>query len=108
MYAENPTTFVPSPGSIKKLNLPIPSKYVRIDHALEEGMQITPYYDPILAKIIVWGESRQEAIDRMKTTLSQFYVEGVDTTVSTNQLIFNRKEYIDAKLSIRFMDNIRI
>lgn len=106
IYAENPTTFVPSPGTITKLRLPTLSTYVRIDHALEEGIQITPYYDPLLAKIIVWGASRREAIERMKDALSQFYVDGIDTTILTNQIIFNRKEYVDAELSTRFINDL--
>ena len=108
VYAENPATFIPSPGTVKKLSLPEPRKHVRIDHALEEGMQITPYYDPLLAKVIVWGESRQEAIDRMKEALSQFNIEGVETTISTNQLILNKKKYVNAELDIRFIDDTRI
>jgi acetyl/propionyl-CoA carboxylase alpha subunit len=106
IYAENPTTFVPSPGTVTKLNFPDPSKHLRIDHALEEGVQITPYYDPLLAKIIVWGASRQEATERMKEALAQFHIEGVETTIAANQRILNSKEYIDAELSIRFLDDV--
>ena len=106
VYAENPVTFVPTPGTVKKLCLPPSGPEVRIDHALEEGINISPYYDPLLAKIIVWGASRKEAIDRMKTALSQFYVEGIDTTVSTNQLILKRKEYLEGDISIQFVDDM--
>ena len=106
VYAEHPVTFVPSPGIVTNLRLPTPSAYVRVEHALEEGVQISPYYDPLIAKVIVWGESRPEAIDRMKKALAQFNIEGIDTTISTNQLIFGSKEYVDAKLSTSFLETI--
>jgi acetyl-CoA carboxylase biotin carboxylase subunit len=106
VYAENPTTFVPSPGTVAKLNLPVLGEYVRVDHALEEGVQITPYYDPLLAKVIVWGASREEMTDRMKKALAQFHVEGVETTIAANQRILKSKEYVDANLSIRFLDDM--
>ena len=106
VYAENPVTFVPSPGTIKKLSLPTPNPELRIDHALEEGVKISPYYDPLLAKIIVWGQSRKEAIDRQKAALSQFHVEGIDTTVAANQLVLERKEYMEGDISIQFVDEI--
>jgi acetyl-CoA carboxylase biotin carboxylase subunit len=105
IYAENPTTFVPSPGTITKLRLPPVDPSVRIDHALAEGMQITPYYDPLLAKVMVRGESRKAAIDRIRGVLSQFYVEGIETTILTSLLIFSRREYVDAELSTRFIDD---
>lgn len=103
VYAEDPMTFMPSPGTVKSLRLPKPSAYLRIEHALEEGIQISPYYDPLLAKVIVWGKTRVEAIDRMRNALSQFHVEGIDTTILTNQLIFNRNEYNDGELSTSFI-----
>jgi acetyl-CoA carboxylase biotin carboxylase subunit len=104
VYAENPVTFIPSPGTITKLRLPDTTLSVRIDHALEEGVTITPYYDPLLAKIMVWGNSRQEAIDRMKEVHSQFHVEGIDTTLSANQRIFDTKEFVDSNINIKFVD----
>lgn len=106
VYAEHPATFVPSPGTVTNLRLPAPSAYVRVEHALEEGVQISPYYDPLIAKVIVWGESRPEAIDRMEKALAQFNIEGIDTTISTNQLIFGSKEYVDGKLSTSFLEAI--
>lgn len=106
VYAENPITFCPSPGTIEKLSLPTPSANVRIDHALEEGFVVSPYYDPLLAKIIVWGKSRGEAIAIMKDALRQFVLQGVDTTVSVNEKILNSKEYTEGALSTSFIDDV--
>jgi len=106
VYAENPATFIPSPGTVRRLSLPSPSNSIRIDHALEENMQITPYYDPLLAKVIVWDESRSKAIARMQEALSQFHVEGVETTVSTNQLILSSDKYVNGELNIHLVDEL--
>jgi len=103
VYAENPITFNPSPGTVKSLRLPITDAHTRIDHALEERMKISPYYDPLIAKVMVWGESRAKAIERMKRTLAQFNIEGVDTTIPTSQEIFNGKKYVNAELSTDFL-----
>ncbi len=107
IYAENPNTFHPSPGTIQELSLPASSTYVRIDHALERGISVSPYYDPLIAKVIVWGKSRDEAIATMKNALAHFDVKGVDTTVSVNEQIINSKEYVNGELNTEFMDDLR-
>lgn len=108
IYAENPNTFHPSPGTIQELSLPASSTYVRIDHALERGISIPPYYDPLIAKVIVWGKSRDEAIATMKNALSQFNVKGIDTTVSVNEQIINKEEYVNGELNTEFIDDLLI
>lgn len=105
VYAENPVTFIPSPGKILKLRLPGQSSFIRIDHALEEGITVSPYYDPLLAKIIASGKSRKEAIDRLKAVHSQFNIEGIDTTITANQKIMDTKEFVNAELNINFVDD---
>jgi len=104
VYAEHPVTFIPSPGTVKNLRLPETDMHTRIDHALEEGIQISPYYDPLIAKVMVWDESRVKAIERMKEALVQFNIEGPNTTIQTNQQIFNSKKYADADLSTDFIE----
>ena len=58
VYAEDPVSFQPSPGPIEKLRLPEETESLRIDHALEQGGTVPPYYDPLLAKVIGWGPTR--------------------------------------------------
>ena len=56
-------------------------KHLRVDHAIEEGCAVPPYYDPLLAKVISWGESRPEAIEHLRKALADFVIEGIKTTI---------------------------
>ncbi|WP_020061310.1 acetyl-CoA carboxylase biotin carboxylase subunit [Bacillus sp. 123MFChir2] len=76
IYAEDPKTFFPSPGKITSLSLPTS---VRIDHFLEDGVAITPFYDPMIAKVIAHGETREEAIQKLQAALGKLKVEGIKT-----------------------------
>lgn len=76
IYAEDPKTFFPSPGKITSLSLPTS---VRIDHFLEDGVTITPFYDPMIAKIIAHGETRKDAIQKLQAALEELKVEGIKT-----------------------------
>ncbi|PEZ08196.1 biotin carboxylase [Bacillus sp. AFS018417] len=76
IYAEDPKTFFPSPGKIKSLSLPTS---VRVDHFLEDGVTITPFYDPMIAKIIAHGETRADAIQKLQVALEELQVEGIKT-----------------------------
>ncbi|MGC9324346.1 MAG: acetyl-CoA carboxylase biotin carboxylase subunit [Desulfomonilia bacterium] len=89
IYAEDPATFIPSPGTITAIRFPELSEHIRLDHAIEIGLKVSPYYDPMLAKLIVWGSSRQEAIDRINTSLTEFLIEGVKTTIPLGEVIMN-------------------
>lgn len=104
VYAEHPVTFIPSPGKIKTLSLPQVREDVRIDHALGQGIAIPPYYDPLIAKLIVWGETRGAAIQKMKDALAQFKIEGIETTIPLNQQIMEKEEFGQGILSTRFLD----
>ncbi|MDH2888309.1 acetyl-CoA carboxylase biotin carboxylase subunit [Bacillus cytotoxicus] len=76
IYAEDPKTFFPSPGTITNVTLPT---HVRIDHFLENNVTITPFYDPMIAKIIAHGETRDEAIVKLQNALQELKVEGIKT-----------------------------
>lgn len=106
VYAEDPETFVPSPGHIAKLTLPVISDYLRIDHALEAGGTIPPYYDPMMAKVIAWGTNRTEAVSRLKQALSEFQVEGVKTTIPVNLQILENKSFAEGDLYTGFIDDL--
>ena len=82
IYAENPKTFIPSPGTLEAFGLPaIPN--LRIDSGYRKGDAVTPYFDPLLAKFIAWGESRDAAISLMKNALHACDISGVDTNIPT-------------------------
>ncbi len=87
IYAEDPISFLPSPGEIKKLVEPECSKfmwdssYVRLDIGYNEGNKITPFYDPLIAKLITKGEDRNKAIENMLQALNSILIEGVKTNI---------------------------
>jgi acetyl-CoA carboxylase biotin carboxylase subunit len=79
--AEDPyNNFAPSTGQIRALRIPH-APFCRIDGSIREGLEISPYYDPMLDKAIVWGETRSQAIDRMSALLSRLRIGGIHTTV---------------------------
>ncbi|MFX3625496.1 MAG: acetyl-CoA carboxylase biotin carboxylase subunit [Ectobacillus sp.] len=78
IYAEDPKTFFPSPGKITALEF---TQSVRVDHFLEEGITITPFYDPMLAKVIAHGVTREEAIRKLQAALGETKVEGIKTNI---------------------------
>jgi 3-methylcrotonyl-CoA carboxylase alpha subunit len=83
LYAENPAmNFLPSPGLLKRFQLPLPEIGLRIDTGVREGDQITFHYDPMIAKIVSQGDDRHHAIERMLRALAAVYVEGVVTNAS--------------------------
>ena len=82
IYAEDPAReFLPSTGSLVHLSVPEESLHVRVDTGVEEGDGITPHYDPMIAKLIVWDDSRERALDRMLQALAEFRVAGVANNV---------------------------
>jgi acetyl-CoA carboxylase biotin carboxylase subunit len=106
VYAEDPETFVPSPGTISEIALPRTSEHLRIDHALEANATVPPFYDPLLAKVISWGETRGEATDRLTEALKQFRIEGVKTTIPANLQILKHPRYAAGDVSTHFMGDL--
>ncbi len=105
VYAEDPVTFHPSPGTITKVDFPVTdSNFLRIDHAVEEGGKVPPYYDPLLAKVIAWGPDRPEAVERLKNALSDFDIEGIKTTIPVNLLILSSSDFIAGCLDTGFIE----
>ncbi|MED4989295.1 MULTISPECIES: acetyl-CoA carboxylase biotin carboxylase subunit [Parageobacillus] len=80
IYAEDPKTFFPSPGKITAFVLP-QGEYVRNETAVQSGMTVTPFYDPMIAKLITKGNDRQEAIERMVEALNNYQIEGIKTNI---------------------------
>lgn len=105
VYAEDPVSFCPSPGIIKKLAFPLTdNNTLRIDHAIEEGSAVPPYYDPLLAKVIAWGPTRLEAIEQLKRGLTDFKIEGIKTTIPVNLLILGSERFADGDLNTGFIE----
>jgi acetyl-CoA carboxylase biotin carboxylase subunit len=101
--AEDPETFAPSPGVIHAFSVP-GGPGVRIDTAAHSECTISPYYDSMIAKIIVHGRDRQEAIARMRRTLEMTVIEGIKTTVPLQLKIINEPDFAAGRLSTAFME----
>ena len=101
--AEDPDTFKPSPGRIAVFHPP-GGLGVRVDTAAYQGYLIPPYYDSLIAKLIVWGRDRQEAIGRGRRALDFFVVEGIKTTIPLHRRILDDEDFIGGRLSTHFME----
>jgi len=106
VYAEDPVSFQPSPGPLKKLRLPEETKSLRIDHALEQGGTVPPYYDPLLAKVIGWGPTRPESATRLIEALNDFHVEGIKTTIPLNLMILKNRNFVDGNYDTGFIEEL--
>ena len=92
--AEDPDEdFRPSPGAITKLELP-GGPGTRVDTAIYDGYVVPPFYDPLVAKLIVWGNDRREAIARGRRALEEFVIEGIDTTIPFHRRMLNDAGFI--------------
>jgi acetyl-CoA carboxylase biotin carboxylase subunit len=101
--AEDPVTFIPSPGRIQTLNLPS-GPGVRIDTAIYDGYFVPPYYDSLIAKVVVHSRARQLSIARMRRALEAMVIEGIKTTIPLHLKILNDPDFIAGNISTRFMD----
>jgi acetyl-CoA carboxylase biotin carboxylase subunit len=101
--AEDPVTFAPSPGRIASFHPP-GGLGVRLDTAAYQGYLIPPYYDSLIAKLIVCGRDREEAISRGRRALDFFVIEGVKTTIPLHRRILDDPDFVAGRLSTRFME----
>lgn len=102
--AENPAkNFMPSPGKV--VNYLPPGGYgVRVDSAVYPGYQISPFYDSMVAKLIVWGKDREEAIQRMKRALGEFVIEGVKTTIPFHLKLLEHEAFVEGNFNTKFLE----
>jgi acetyl-CoA carboxylase, biotin carboxylase subunit len=103
--AEDPKTFTPSPGRITGLNLP-GGIGVRVDTAAYTDGVIPPYYDSLVAKLVVHGKDRNEAILRMRRALSMFVIEGIQTSVSLHDRILCDEDFVAGKFDTTFLNKL--
>ena len=107
--AEDPNTFLPFPGRIDKLFLP-GGPGVRVDTHIYCGYKIPPFYDSLIAKLIVWGATREEAINRAKRALEEFIIEGesLRTNIDFHKRLLATREFRTAKHHVRFLEEMLI
>ncbi|MBR2873721.1 MAG: acetyl-CoA carboxylase biotin carboxylase subunit, partial [Lentisphaeria bacterium] len=104
--AEDPARgFAPSPGLVS-LFVPPGGRNVRVDSHVYSGYRIPPYYDSLIAKLIVWGADRQEAIAVCRRALSEMMIEGVKTTQPFQKQLINHKDFVEGKYDTGFVDRM--
>jgi acetyl-CoA carboxylase, biotin carboxylase subunit len=101
--AEHPEKFTPSAGKITAFNVP-GGNGVRVDTAQYGEGVVPPYYDSLIAKLIVHGNDRFEAMERMKRALDMFVVQGIHTTIPLHRKIFDDEEFRAGKFDTKFME----
>jgi len=107
LYAEDPSkNFLPSPGKISKLKIPdTSSTNIRLDIGVDEGDEISFYYDPMIAKIISKGSTRTESINSMIKYLKEFEIEGINTNKSFLISVLQNKTFEEANFNTKFIEN---
>ena len=101
--AENPMTFVPSPGKVNDVHFP-GGLGVRVDSAIYSGYRIPPYYDSLIGKLIVFGKTRAECMMRLRRSLSEFVIDGVETTIPLFQKLLSEPDIIDGHYDIHWLE----
>ncbi len=103
--AEDPETFAPNPGKITEWHAP-GGLGVRVDSEIYSGYKIPPFYDSMIAKLIVSGKTRNGALMRLHRALEEFVIDGIKTTIPLHQKIISQPEYIDGLYNIHWLEEM--
>ncbi len=103
--AEDPETFMPSPGRIGSYHAP-GGLGVRVDSALYSGYSVPPYYDSLIAKLVVHGTTRNECMMRLRRALEEFVIEGVSTTLPLHQALISQPDFINGDYDIHWLEEL--
>jgi acetyl-CoA carboxylase biotin carboxylase subunit len=103
IYAEDPLRFLPSPGKITRLRQPS-GPYVRDDSGVYEGSEISIYYDPMISKLITWGATRLEAIERMKRALTEYRVGGIKTNLAFHRRVMDNASFREGRYDTSYIE----
>jgi len=105
--AEDPVKFTPSPGTITSYHTP-GGFGVRVDSFVYDGYKVVPYYDSLIAKLIVHAETREDAIRRMARALDEYIIEGIKTTIPFHRQIMANKDFIEGNIDTGFLERLVI
>ena len=105
LYAEDPKTFIPSPGVLDAFDFPS-MQNLRIDSGYRKGDAVTPYFDPLLAKFIAWGDERAAAIELMREALNATEISGVDTNIPTLHAALHHPDFVAGQYTTGLMENL--
>jgi len=101
--AENPETFMPSPGQIGDYHAP-GGLGVRVDSSLYSGYKVPPYYDSMIAKLIVHGTTRNECLMRLRRALDEYVIDGLQTSIPLHQKLVNESDFINGDYDIHWLE----
>jgi acetyl-CoA carboxylase biotin carboxylase subunit len=101
--AEDPTTFAPAPGKIRRCRTP-QGPFVRVDGYAYPGYEIPIHYDPMIAKLITWGHTRDEAIRRLQRALAEFMLTGIKSNIVLHKNILAHPTFVDGSYTTQFID----
>jgi 3-methylcrotonyl-CoA carboxylase alpha subunit len=105
IYAEDPNNdFLPSTGTLRLLQTPITNAKVRVDTGVEQGDEVSIYYDPMIAKLVVWDETREKALARLETCLQHYAIGGVKTNIDYLRRIAGSAPFKQAQLTTDFIE----
>jgi len=105
VYAEDPKTFYPSPGKVERLVLP---EGARFDFAVEEGNQISPYYDPMIGKVITRGATRRESIEKMIDVLKRIELEGIKSNIPLLLSVCANEAFQEGRFDTSFLSSLKL
>ncbi len=103
VYAEDPLRFLPSPGTIASLRVPA-GPYVRDDSGVTAGSQITVFYDPMVSKLVTWGDDRAEALARMRRALDEYRVGGIKTNLPFHRRLVRHPQFLAGEYDTGFIE----
>ncbi|BAK66302.1 acetyl-CoA carboxylase biotin carboxylase [Sphingobium sp. SYK-6] len=101
--AEDPATFMPSPGKVQMLHVP-GGMHVRVESALYQGYNVPPYYDSMIGKLIVYGRTREGCLMRLKRALEEYVIEGMKTTIPLHQKLIEDPDVQNGDYSIKWLE----
>ena len=104
--AEDPDTLIPSPGEVSEYHVP-GGLGVRVDAALYSGCEVLPFYDSLIAKLIVHGDNRHEAINKVKSALDEFIIGGIKTTIPLFKKIVTSAEFTEGQIDTAFLKRFK-
>ena len=108
IYAEDPDNdFIPSPGKIAYLRAPSGGLGIRDDNGVYEGYEVPLEYDPLISKLITWGKTRPEAIQRMLRALSEYHICGIKTTIPFFRRILLHPKFVAGEYDTHFISNLK-
>ncbi len=103
VYAEDPVTFLPSPGTISALREP-GGPFVRNDSGVYAGAEISPYYDPLISKLVTWGDNREQALARMRRALAEYSISGIRTNLDFHRRLLANKDFCQGDYNTGFIE----